>query len=227
MDGRSIDLNRAAQRMMGGFNCDVENCGPGSQPERGYRERCAADEAGLAMEITLTLKGGAELGELLKAMPDRMASNVMRGAMLAGANVIRDRARELAPIASGHTPPGHESGHLRKCIVSGRGRGGRDTVTTLVGVTQDGFYGRYVEFGTASNANTTFGHVRVKGKKKGIAIRAHHATKAEPFMRTAADEEAGAAAQAIIDYASKRVVEAAVGAGVVDPLYDLEDADAA
>ena len=176
--------------------------------------------------MEITLKGATELSELLKAMPDRITTNVMRGAMLAGANVIRDRARELAPIASGHTPPGHEPGHLRKCIVSGRGRGGRggrDTVTTLVGITKDGFYGRFVEFGTASNANTTFGHVRVKGARKGTAIRAHHATKAEPFMRKAADEEAAAAAQAIVDYASKRVVEAAVGAGIVDPLYDLED----
>lgn len=171
----------------------------------------------------ITLKGATELGELLKAMPDRMATNVMRGAMLAGANVIRDRARELAPVASGHTPPGHEPGHLRECIVSGRGRGGPDIVVARVGVTKDGFYGRFVEFGTVSNANTTAGHVRVKGKRKGIAIRVHHATKAEPFMRTAADEEAGAAAQAIVDYASKRVVEAAVGAGLVDPLYDLEE----
>jgi HK97 gp10 family phage protein len=173
--------------------------------------------------IEFTLKGGAELAELLDAMPDRIAMNVMRGAMLAGANVIRDRARELCPVASTHTPPGHEPGHLRKCIISGRGRGGRDTIVALVGVTPDGFYGRFVEYGTISNANTTFGHVRVKGQRKGTAIRLHHATKGEQFMRPAADEEAGAAAQAIIDYASKRVVEAAVGAGLVDPLYELDE----
>ncbi len=167
------------------------------------------------MDATITLKGGAELEALLEAMPDRLATNVMRGAMLAGANVIRDRARELVPVASGYTPPGHEPGHLRKCIVSGRGRGGQDTVVAMVGITRAGFYGRFVEFGTAASP----GHVT----RKGVHHRAHHSTRAEPFMRPAADEEAGAAAQAVIDYASKRVVDAAVGAGLVDPLYDLED----
>ena len=165
-----------------------------------------------SMEFKLT--GGEALAELLTAMPDSMMTNVMRGAMLAGANVIRDRARELCPVASGYTPPGHEPGHLKKCIVSGRTRGDQNSVGAMVGITPAGFYGRFVEFGTGATA----------GSGKGVHHRAHHATRAEPFMRPAADEEAGAAGQAVIDYASQRVVEAAVGAGLVDPLYQLDEA---
>ena len=161
--------------------------------------------------MTFELKGGPELLSLLEAMPARMATNVMRGAVLAGVNVMRDRARELCPEASGYTPPGHAPGHLRTCIVTKRGRGDLNTVVAILGITPAGFYGRFVEYGTAASPHS--------GRH-----RAHHATKAEPFMRPAADEEAGAAAQAVIDYASGRVVEAAVGAGLVDPLYQLEEA---
>lgn len=157
------------------------------------------------------LSGGEALSELLTAMPGRMATNVMRGAVLAGVNVIRDLAREHCPEASGYTPLGHEPGHLRKCILSRRGRGDRDTVVAILGITREGFYGRFVEYGTAATPGS---HQH----------RAHHATRAEPFMRPAADEGAQAAAQAVIDYASQRVVEAAVGAGVVDPLYELDEA---
>jgi len=46
----------------------------------------------------LTIKGGAELAASLGTLSDRIANNVMRGAVLAGASVIRDRARVLAPI---------------------------------------------------------------------------------------------------------------------------------
>ncbi len=51
-----------------------------------------------SMSGSFKFTGGAELAAKLWGMTDKAAINVMRGATLVGAGVIRDRARSLAPI---------------------------------------------------------------------------------------------------------------------------------
>lgn len=92
----------------------------------------------------------------LKTLPINIQRNVMVGAVRAGANVIRDEARRLAPI---------DTGNLKKSIVSIRrsGKVGKGfsmvesnpnnitfSVTPSKGHPNNGWYAHFIEFGTSS-----------------------------------------------------------------------------
>ena len=134
--------------------------------------------AGGSIEIT----GGKELHDRLLTLTDRVAFNVMAGAMYAGAKVIRAAARKLVPILDLSKWGGpDEPGNLLANIFAGRTRSrDRNTVGAIVGIGGDAFYGRFVEFGTK--------HAR-----------------AYPFMRPAADESKEDAVAAVVEYAGLRI----------------------
>jgi len=136
---------------------------------------------------SIEIQGGEELEARLKTLTDRVAINVMAGAMYAGAKVIRTAARKLVPIMDLSKWGGpHEPGNLLANIFAGRTRSrDRNTVGALVGISAAAFYGRFVEFGTK--------HAR-----------------AFPFMRPAADESKEDAVAAVTEYAGRRIeIEAA------------------
>jgi HK97 gp10 family phage protein len=160
----------------------------------------------------MEIQGGKELQEKLRTLPDRIAINVMRGAMYAGARVIRDiairKAPELAIDYSGKLlrllsrsgevlakmkPPKHPHipGLLKKSIVAQRTQSrDRNTVGAKVGVTSSAFYGHMVEFG----------HQKGKGRSSAPP---------HPFMRPAADEGAEEAIRVMAEYAGRRIEQEA------------------
>ena len=144
-----------------------------------------------------SIKGLKELRAALLELPKGIARNVLRGAVGAGAAVVRVEAKARAPlytgtVAAGHPPPGT----LKKAIYQKqiREKSNDQQQTFFVGVRQgrharnskkgllDAFYGRFIEFGTSKYV-------------------------AHPFMRPAFDTKKEAAVQAIKDYLAKRIPE--------------------
>jgi HK97 gp10 family phage protein len=170
----------------------------------------------MATSTEFAVQGARELADLLTAAPDRVANNVMRGAMRAGAVVIRDLARKMAPVGDaplpkhGKPPTPEKPGDLRRGIqVSSRIERSTNEVTAKVGITRAAFYGRFVESGTLESGQT-----RRSRRSLARGRRRHHATTNYPFMRPAADEGAEGAAQAIVDYATNRIESEVAGAGI-------------
>lgn len=146
----------------------------------------------------LTITGGQELADLLSALPARMANNVMRNALYAGAAVIRDEARRLAPLGHPPLPKGESPATLRRGIVATRARGSRDTLAAKVHLTKDAWYGRLVEFGHRIAAGGSLRWGRKRGRQVG-AVAPH------PFMRPAFDSKRQAAVDAIAEYAREKI----------------------
>lgn len=139
--------------------------------------------------------GLAALNDLLKELPEKIAQNILRRSVYAGAKVIRDDARNRAPlftgnVANGHPPPGT----LKRSIVMKRiaALSNKYAQTFYVTVrrgkkyqkqgkkgtlSQDAFYAAWVEFGHSA------GH--------GKSVPAH------PFMRPAWDSGKDGALKAI------------------------------
>ena len=92
--------------------------------------------------MPVTVQGGAELNRLLSELPVRVQKNVLRQAVRAGANVIRDDARARAP---------RKKGRLVRAIGTWMRQIRSDgAVTAAIGVRRDAFYARFIEFGRAA-----------------------------------------------------------------------------
>jgi HK97 gp10 family phage protein len=142
------------------------------------------------------VKGLAKLNDFLQQVPVKMETNVLRGAMRAGANVIAPVARANASV---------ESGELRDGIkVSVSSRNGR--VTGKVKLTgKHAFLGRWLEYGVAAHLITAakgfwlfFGGMFAKSVQ-------HPGFQPKPFMRPALDSQAQAAVVAAAEYMKKRL----------------------
>ncbi len=132
---------------------------------------------------TVQIKGLAELNRALAELPPRLARNVLRGSVAAGAAVIRQEAKERAPryageVAAGHPPPGT----LKRAIYSAQARrlsslleqvyhvgvvsGKRAKVgKAKSGKSKDAYYWRFVEFGTVKMAARPFLRPAFEAKK--------------------------------------------------------------
>lgn len=149
--------------------------------------------------------GLKELKEALAALPERIARNVLRGGVSAGAAVIRKEAQLLAPVytgevAAGHPPPGtlkravyqkqiaELSSNTKQVFYVGvrKGRAAQHSgsKSSKNGPTQgtnlDAYYASWVEFGTSKMA-------------------------ARPYMRPAFEAKKGAAIEAIRAYIEQRI----------------------
>ena len=133
--------------------------------------------------------GLRELEAALKSLPDRIARNVLRGAVAAGAAVVRQEARDLAPKSEGPQPEGHVSGTLKRAIYQKQirerssllqqtffvgVRRGRSAKSSAKGVI-DAWYAHFVEFGTSKMSARPFMRPAFEGKKRSAvdAIRAY------------------------------------------------------
>lgn len=117
---------------------------------------------------TVKITGLKELNDALKELPDRIAKNTLRGAVAAGAAVIRKEARNKAPVYTGSVADGHPPpGTLRRSVYQKQIRELSSVVkqTFFVGVRTgaaaakkglDAFYWRFVEFGTQKMAARPF-----------------------------------------------------------------------
>ena len=127
------------------------------------------------------IEGARQLSVALKELPDNIGRNVLRRAVSAAAAVVRDQARQNAPV---------DTGEMKRDIMTKRERtqnnlSARYSVFVRTGkksrmagakrnVERDSFYWRFVEFGTSKMA-------------------------AQPFMRPAWQQQQGAAAALIVE----------------------------
>lgn len=157
--------------------------------------------------------GLKELQEALKQLPDRIAKNVLRGAVSAGAAVVRKQVVANAPLWTGPVGKGHpKPGTLKKSIYqkqigelsnnvkqtffvgARRGKGYREKG-------QDAYYASWVEFG----------HFFVPPRPKGVTRKAHRKENrskfvpAHPFIRPAFESKKVEAVEAIKAYLEKRI----------------------
>lgn len=144
----------------------------------------------------VAVKGLAELQAFLDQLPKKMEANVMRGALRAGANVVKDAAKSNVPV---HT------GLLREGIkVSTRSR--RGVVTASVKATgKHAYVAKWMEYGTAAH--------EIVAKKGGSLFLGgffahavnHPGARPHPFMRPALDTQATAAVTAVGEYVKARL----------------------
>jgi HK97 gp10 family phage protein len=154
------------------------------------------------------VKGLAELQKFLDTLPAKMEANVMRSALRAGANVVKDEAKNNVPVKSGLLRDGLK--------VSTRSRKG--VVTASVKATgKHAFIAKWIEFGTAAHRivpkkakSLFFGGIFAEGVD-------HPGSSAKPFLRPALDNRAQEATVAVGNQIKKRLTKAGIeGAGAVD-----------
>jgi len=143
---------------------------------------------------TISITGLAALEKRLEAFPDKLAKNVLRGAIRAGAAVIQKEAKRLAPVSPDAHKLGKGSkamliqpGHLKKNInIRSAKRKTRSVpVEYWVYVSQKAWYWKFVEFGTAKMSMV-------------------------PFMRPAFDTVRVTATERIREYLAARIEKEAV-----------------
>lgn len=179
----------------------------------------------------IRVKGLSELNKFLQQLPAKIEQNVMRGALRAGANVIKDEAKRLVPVSAPNSRDkkryGFRAGTLRDSIrVSARVKNGRVTASVYAGgQTKSGaevYYASWVEFGTAAHAIMAkqangknaarrlnrqakrSGSLQIGGRFVGSVVM-HPGSRPRPFMRPALDGRAQAAVLAAAEYIKKRL----------------------
>ena len=151
---------------------------------------------------TIQITGLSELDKRLREMPDKLARNVMRGAVRAGAAVIQKEAKARVPVAKkAHLLKSYKSklwkhyraakygtwiqpGNIKRNIkVSPAKKAPRGTIEYHVYISdknKNTYYWKFLEFGTSKMA-------------------------AKPFMRPAFEAQKEAATVAIREYMAKRI----------------------
>lgn len=136
------------------------------------------------------VKGLRELHAALQSLPIKLEKNVMRSALRAGANVIRNEARATAAFAD-------QTGKLRKSIrVSTRATRGGVVQAKVSAGGKRAFYAHFVEFGTAAHHIFAFPGRFLAFGGGVYKVVSHPGTAARPFMRPALDSKRAAAVQA-------------------------------
>lgn len=145
------------------------------------------------MNLEFKLDGAKELDELLKQLPANVARRVSANALRAAGRDMRDEMKRQVPV---------ETGDLKRSIkVITAKAAGRDKRNVRVGVFgKEVPLAHLVEFGSAAHKIAT----KVKrvlfdagaGKFFGREV-SHPGTPARPFIRPAADAQAGRAVETI------------------------------
>jgi len=169
---------------------------------------------------------------MLDTLPAKMEANIMRGALRAGCNVIKEAAKANVPVAMpGSTKFGATMGALRASIrVSAKidSRNGVVMGTVKAGDKRGVFYAGWVEFGTkphyisvpmSERGTYTTRRGRVKtysmttinknvlmigGNFVGPTVH-HPGASPHPYMRPAMDSQAQNAVMAAGEYIKKRL----------------------
>ena len=163
-------------------------------------------------EIHVT--GLAELQKFLDELSPKIERNILRGALRAGANVIKATAKANCPIG----PPNKENaklyggyeGSLQASIrVGTRAKGGKVTAYVKAGGKNggkaDAYYAHMVEWGTRPHViSAKPGHMLAFGGGFLHSVD-HPGTKPHPFMRPALDTQAANAVVAAAEYMKARL----------------------
>ena len=155
----------------------------------------------------VNIRGASELQQFLNQLPAKMEANIMRAALRAGANVIKEEAKANVPA---------KDGDLRDSVrVSTRLKNGRASASVKAG-NKKAWYWRFVEYGTAAHT--------IKAKGNGILSFggffgrsvAHPGAVAKPFMRPALDTKANEAINAVGIAIKKRLTRQGIDTAGID-----------
>lgn len=142
------------------------------------------------------ITGGAELDAFLQTLSAKVEKNIMRSALRAGANVIKDEAKANVPV---------KLGNLRKSVRVSTGSKAGSVFATVKAGNKRAWYWRFVEFGTAS-------HLIMPKNARALAVGGvvvekieHPGATASPFMRPALDAKADQALAAVTAQIRKRL----------------------
>lgn len=150
----------------------------------------------MANTLRVQISGLRELGLQMQGLKADVAGRIARAATAAGASVVRKAAQRRVPV---------DTGNLRKNIIIKRlpkdylasahivtvRKGKLTAKQTAAGLT-DGYYGKFVEFGTVK-------------------------MPARPYLGPAFDSTKQEAANAIVERLSKRIAKANAGSKVTTP----------
>lgn len=157
-------------------------------------------------EIKVT--GLSELQKLLDELPATIEKNIVRGALRAGANVIKEEAKRLCPEAAPSSVAkkyGAQRGELKRSIrVSLRYKEGRVTASIKAGNAK-AFYAVMVEKGTASHLIKAKPGSSLFFAGSNINQVMHGGAEKKRFMRPALDGKAGTAVDTVAQYIRDRI----------------------
>lgn len=144
------------------------------------------------------IKGFAELQKALETLPAKIEANIMRGALRAGAVVIKKEIAQNVPVQTATLKQGLK--------IKTRNKKGFVTATIRT-AGKHGFVARFLEFGVATHeikakdgSSLFFGSIFVdKVTHPGISPK--------PFMRPAFDRSTNEAIQAVGKYIGKRLTK--------------------
>jgi len=138
---------------------------------------------------TIHITGLADLERRLKELPDKLAKNVLRGAVRAGAAVIQKEAKSLCPASAEAHYLGKGSkrvliqpGELKKKGIKVRSAPRKESqyaITYWVYWSKKHWYGKFLEFGTSKMSRKSFLRPAFDSKKEAAtaAIRDYMATR--------------------------------------------------
>jgi HK97 gp10 family phage protein len=169
------------------------------------------------MADELAIRGGRALDEALRTLVPKIQRNIMKSALRAGANVIKNEAKANAPVGptSGENARlyGGYAGALRDSIRTsvGTDRSGRISAAVKVGgKTKKGadvFYAHFVEFGTRPHLiKAKPGEALSIGGSLHQSVQ-HPGMRPQPFFRPAFDNKAQAALTAVAEQIRRRLTK--------------------
>lgn len=146
------------------------------------------------MEIKIKIEGLREIQRAMRDLPQRVERRLLEKSLIAGAVLVRDEARRLAPILQ-IPDPRRRAGTLRRAIRVGRVRPEQYTATVWVRMRaltrrqvtkfkktrrgaagaenpNDPFYWRFVEFGTSKMTARPFLRPAFEARKFAAVKRA-------------------------------------------------------
>lgn len=186
----------------------------------------------MAESFTIKIDGLAALNKALSELPERVAKNGLRAAVAAGARVIRDEAKTLAPrwtgpVSKGHPPAGtlqrsiiikqipEQSDYYKQVYYVAVRHGKKYAKQGKKGaLSQDAFYWSWVEFGHYSAPPGKHGYGSRQKLMRSVAggsgnVAGSMFVPAQPFLRPAFTARRDMAVAAIKDKLAARIEQAA------------------
>ena len=172
------------------------------------------------MNDTTHVKGLKELNQFLQTLPAKVEQNILRGALRAGVNVLKEEAKQRVPIAApssrGRKVYGNYRGLLRDSVrISVNTKRGTVTAKVKAGGKDRqtkgkpaAFYAHMVHQGTKPHLikpRKPGGALWVGGRWVGSVM--HPGAKAKPFMAQAMGSKNRHAVMAMRDYIARRLIK--------------------
>ena len=173
--------------------------------------------------------GVPDIRRMMLSLSQRDGLNVVRKGLLAGAGVIREEARRLAPVQKGNR--GKAAANLKKSIKAETRRVFKDASGVPVDARAVVFvenragksgrdarkYAHLVELGTSPHAVGKGSKLKTRSKSdkaelKQVGLR-HPGAKAQPFMRPAFDTQKFAAIEEVVKVTRRELANKIAGIG--------------